>query len=75
MIAVLIGFALSGGPDKPRVAFLNEVPTDTPFELGGEEFDLVGARGELCNRIECVGSRPQGGGRASWSSPATSSAR
>jgi ABC-2 type transport system permease protein len=25
VIAVLIGFALSGGPDKPRVAFLNEV--------------------------------------------------
>lgn len=54
VIAVLIGFALSGGPDKPRVAFLNEVPTDTPFEIGGESFDLVGARSELCGRIECV---------------------
>jgi ABC-type multidrug transport system permease subunit len=53
-IAVLIGFALSGGPDKPRVAFLNEVPTDTPFSLGGESFDVVGARDELCERIECV---------------------
>jgi ABC-2 type transport system permease protein len=54
VIAVLIGFALSRGPDKPRVAFLNEVPTDTPFEIGGENFDLVGARSELCSRIECV---------------------
>ncbi len=54
VIAVLIGFALSGGPDKPRVAFLNEVPTGTPFSLGGEEFDIVGARSELCERIECV---------------------
>ena len=54
VIAVLIGFALSRGPDKPRVAFLNEVPTDTPFEIGGEDFDLVGARSELCSRIECV---------------------
>jgi ABC-type multidrug transport system permease subunit len=53
-IAVLIGFALSGGPDKPRVAFLNEVPQDTPLDLGGEEFDIVGARDELCDRIECV---------------------
>ena len=53
-IAVLIGFALSGGPDKPRVAFLNEVPTGTPLDLGGEEFDIVGARDELCDRIECV---------------------
>jgi ABC-type multidrug transport system permease subunit len=54
VIAVLIGFALSGGPDRPRVAFLNEVPTDTAFELGGEAFDVVGARDELCERIECV---------------------
>jgi ABC-type multidrug transport system permease subunit len=54
VIAVLIGFALSGGSERPRVAFLNEVPTDTPFELGGESFDLVGARNELCARIECV---------------------
>lgn len=54
VIAVLIGFALSAGPDKPRVAFLNEVPTGTPFTLGGEEFDIIGARSELCERIECV---------------------
>ena len=53
-IAVLIGFALSGGPDKPRVAFLNEVPPDTPLQIGGTDFDLVGAKSELCERIECV---------------------
>ncbi len=54
VIAVLIGFALSGGPSKPRVAFLNEVPEDTPLNVGGESFDIVGARDELCQRIECV---------------------
>ena len=54
VIAVLIGFALSRGPDKPRVAFLNEVPPDTPLSVGGEEFDLAGAKSELCERIECV---------------------
>ena len=53
-IAVLIGFALSGGPDKPRVAFLNEVPADTPLQIGGTDFDLAGAKSELCQRIECV---------------------
>ena len=53
-IAVLIGFALSGGPDKPRVAFLNEVPPDTPLQIGGTDFDLAGAKSELCERIECV---------------------
>jgi ABC-2 type transport system permease protein len=54
VIAVLIGFALSRGPDKPRVAFLNEVPPDAPLSVGGEEFDLAGAKSELCERIECV---------------------
>ena len=54
VIAVLIGFALSRGPDEPRVAFLNEVPPDAPLSVGGEEFDLAGAESELCERIECV---------------------
>jgi len=54
VIAVLIGFALSRGPEKPRVAFLNEVPPDTPLNVGGESFDLAGAKSELCQRIECV---------------------
>jgi ABC-2 type transport system permease protein len=54
VIAVLIGFALSRGPEKPRVAFLNEVPPDTPLEVGGVSFDLAGAKSELCDRIDCV---------------------
>jgi ABC-type multidrug transport system permease subunit len=54
VIAVLIGFALSRGPEKPRVAFLNEVPPDTPLDVGGESFDLAGAKSELCQRIDCV---------------------
>ena len=54
VIAVLIGFALSRGPEPPRVAFLNEVPPDTPLEVGGESLDLAGAKSELCDRIECA---------------------
>jgi ABC-2 type transport system permease protein len=53
-IAILIGFALSRGPEEPRVAFLNQVPADSPLTVGGEELDLAGARSELCDRIECV---------------------
>jgi ABC-2 type transport system permease protein len=53
-IAVLIGFALSRGPEKPRVAFLNKVPVGTPLVLGGTHFDIVGARNELCGRIDCI---------------------
>jgi ABC-2 type transport system permease protein len=54
VIAVLIGFALSRGPEKPRVAFLNEVPQDQRLVLGGKEFDLAGAKSTLCARIDCV---------------------
>ena len=37
LVALLIGFALSGGPDKPRVAFVNEVPEgEGTFTVGGE---------------------------------------
>ena len=53
-IAVLIGFALSRGPEKPRVAFLNQVPVGTPLVLGGTHFNIAGARNELCSRIDCI---------------------
>ena len=54
LIAVLVGFAVSRDAERPRVAFLNLVPQDTPFNIGSQEFDVIGARGELCERIECV---------------------
>jgi len=53
-IAVLIGFALSRGPEKPRVAFLNEVPSGQPFALGGKQLDITGARSTLCSQIDCI---------------------
>jgi ABC-type multidrug transport system permease subunit len=53
-IAVLIGFALSRGPAKPRVAFLNEIPQGTPLVISGHQLDITGARGELCSRLDCV---------------------
>src|SRR5881275_960911 len=50
-IAVLIGFALSRGPEKPRVAFLNKVPVGTPLVLAGQRFDIIGARNVLAALI------------------------
>ena len=36
VLAVLIGFAISRGPDKPAVAFLNQVPESAnTISLGG----------------------------------------
>jgi ABC-2 type transport system permease protein len=55
LIAVLIGVALSGGPDEPRIAFLNEIPRDERVDFGeGGEFDTLDAKRELCDRVDCV---------------------
>lgn len=55
-LGLLIGFALSGDEGKPRVAFLNQVPAEESFDIGGgqEQFGAGQARGELCERVECV---------------------
>ncbi|HYH59979.1 MAG TPA: ABC transporter permease [Thermoleophilaceae bacterium] len=55
VIAVLIGFALSRGPDKPRVAFVNLVPsTQTELDLAGESIDLAEYADTLFESIEPV---------------------
>jgi ABC-type transport system involved in cytochrome c biogenesis permease component len=54
LIAILVGFAISRSPEKPRVAFLNEVPRDTQVSVGGDSLDVVNARDRLCERLECV---------------------
>ena len=54
LIALLVGFAISRSPSKPRVAFLNEIPQNTPFKIGSQPVDIIGTRNTLCERIECV---------------------
>ena len=55
LIAVLIGFALSRGPEKPRVAFLNLVPpSQNTFDLGGERVDASQYANELFQSIDPV---------------------
>jgi ABC-2 type transport system permease protein len=54
LIAVLVGFAISGGPSKPRVAFLNEVPEDSRINVGGQQLPASGVGGRICKRVECV---------------------
>jgi ABC-type multidrug transport system permease subunit len=55
VIAVLIGFALSRGPDKPEVAFYNGVPPSAnDIELGGERIDLSEQSQQLFEAIEPV---------------------
>jgi ABC-2 type transport system permease protein len=42
VLAVLIGLALSGGPDKPKVAFANLVaPEEGRFEIGNKTLNAA----------------------------------
>ncbi len=54
LIAVLVGFAISRGPEDPRVAFLNEVPPDTRIVVGGEALPKANVKEQVCERVECV---------------------
>jgi ABC-2 type transport system permease protein len=54
LIAVLVGFAISRGPGKPRVVFLNEVPAGTRISVGGQELPQANVKGRICSRVECV---------------------
>jgi len=55
VIATLIGFALSRGPDKPQVAFVSEVPESAQeIELGGERIDVAQEAGPLFRAIDPV---------------------
>ncbi|HEY7632409.1 MAG TPA: ABC transporter permease [Thermoleophilaceae bacterium] len=55
IIAVLIGFAISRGPEKPRVAFLNEVPPSASvLELNGQKIDVSQYGKQIFSRIDPV---------------------
>ncbi|MFL5894802.1 MAG: ABC transporter permease, partial [Thermoleophilaceae bacterium] len=55
VISVLIGLALSKGPDKPRVAFVNEVPrAANVIDLGGEHIDTSKYGQQLFTAIDPV---------------------
>jgi ABC-2 type transport system permease protein len=55
VIATLIGFALSRGPDKPEVAFVNLVPDSAnEISLGGEEIDVSRQATPLFEAIEPI---------------------
>lgn len=54
LIALLVGFAISRDPDKPRVAFLNEVPQGARIAAGGTKLPSVGVDKRVCAAVECV---------------------
>lgn len=54
LIAVLVGFAISRSPEKPRIAFLNEVPGDARVSVGTSQLPKIGVSERICERVECV---------------------
>lgn len=54
LIAILVGFAISRDSDKPRVAFLNQVPAESRITVGGAKLPSVGVDERICSRVECV---------------------
>ena len=55
VIAVLIGVALSRSPDRPKVALLNQVPSDErTFTIAGQKVDLTAYANDLFQAIDPV---------------------
>jgi hypothetical protein len=55
VIAVLIGAALSGGPERPPVAFANLVPPgESEFTIGGRTLDAADYAGRLFESIDPI---------------------
>jgi hypothetical protein len=54
LVALLVGFAISRDEEKPRVAFLNEIPSESRIVVGDRELPDVGVEGRICRRVTCV---------------------
>ncbi len=55
LIAALVGFAVTSGPSKPRVAVVNEVPpSQNKINLGGESVNVAEAAKPLFDAIDVV---------------------
>jgi ABC-type multidrug transport system permease subunit len=57
LVAALIGLALSRGPDKPRIAFVNQVPAGQEFSIGDQNFDFSFTERRLREHAEPVQAR------------------
>ena len=54
-IALLIGFALSRGPDKPTIALYNEIPADQrSFEVAGDSLNASEYLPELLESVDVI---------------------
>ena len=64
LIAILVGLAVSRGPEKPRVAFLNEVPSNSRISLSGKKLPSANVQERICEKVECVQVRSRDGAQS-----------
>lgn len=53
-IALLVGFALTRGPEKSTVALYNALPAGAGLGFAGEEVSGDEIRDRLCDRVDCI---------------------
>jgi len=53
-IALLVGFALTRGPEQSTVALYNAMPAGSTLGFGGDELDGDEIKNQLCDRVECI---------------------
>lgn len=54
VIALLVGFALTRGPEQSTVALHNATPAGTTLGVGEDQIDGEEIRDQLCGRVDCV---------------------
>src|ERR1700745_3912863 len=60
VIALMIGFALSSPPSKPKVAFYNEVPKGKgTISLGSQKLNVAGYASDLLTSVQPIKVRSQ----------------
>jgi ABC-type multidrug transport system permease subunit len=54
VVATLIGMSFSRGPDKPKVAVVNELSPDEKLNIGNRSVDVLDVQSEVFKRVDAV---------------------
>jgi ABC-type multidrug transport system permease subunit len=57
VVALLIGFAFSRGPERPTIAVVNQLPPGQRLKIGNRSLDLLGARSAVFKRVHVIEER------------------
>jgi len=63
VIALLVGFAMTRGPEQTTVALYNAMPAGESLGFGSDQIDGDEIRDQLCDRVDCVEADSTAGAR------------